>query len=258
MCGLFGFSLTRPVPYLGEWLGMLNDSRGGHSWGYFSLDSNYPEIQRGMGKFFLKNHSLPDMKRMVGHTRWATKGAIVVGNAHPFEIGPITGSHNGMVYNHEVLNTVYERDFDVDSMHIFAHLAEDLSFDEIEGYGSIAWHDERDGELKLCKMLNGDLSVRRLFKGKENIGIAWSSLDSDLAYALKRCKIQSERLQVDEGQVYQVENDGLYLTRNRLDLYEDWKMESSDLLYNKNFLFEENEWDVPQKYWIPDEMKDSQ
>ena len=34
------------------------------------------------------------------------------------------GIHNGCITNHEALNIKYERKFEVDSMHIFAHIAE--------------------------------------------------------------------------------------------------------------------------------------
>ena len=39
-------------------------------------------------------------KVLIGHNRYATRGAVSELNAHPFEFGRVVGAHNGTIYNH--------------------------------------------------------------------------------------------------------------------------------------------------------------
>ncbi len=43
---------------------------------------------------------MPEGKVAIGHTRWATTGAVVQRNAHPFKVGKVTGAGNGDITNH--------------------------------------------------------------------------------------------------------------------------------------------------------------
>ena len=46
---------------------------------------------------------------MLGHTRFATEGAIVKSNAHPFRVGDVVGTHNGCVYNVKEMETQLDK-----------------------------------------------------------------------------------------------------------------------------------------------------
>src|SRR2546428_5854225 len=134
MCGIGGWQVNKDVAgdprmtVLLTILGLEMDSRGGHSYGYWADG----KMEKGLGHF-IGNVNLPRVSEagfMLFHCRWATSGGITSPNSHPFvEKGTSTtimGCHNGIVYNHRDLNSKYHRGFDVDSQHIFKHLADDL------------------------------------------------------------------------------------------------------------------------------------
>lgn len=87
---------------------------------------------------------------MLFHTRAASTGAVTVRNAHPFKVvssvKTIVGAHNGIISNHFALKSKYKRDaVEVDSEHIFLHLAENKDVGEIDGWGSIVWYEYPTG-----------------------------------------------------------------------------------------------------------------
>jgi glucosamine--fructose-6-phosphate aminotransferase (isomerizing) len=47
--------------------------------------------------------NLTDGNVAIGHTRWATTGAVVQQNVHPFKIGPVVGAGNGDITNFSTL-----------------------------------------------------------------------------------------------------------------------------------------------------------
>jgi hypothetical protein len=91
-------------------------------------------------------------------------GAGVVESIGEVGDGCVVGIHNGSVSNYTELNTKYNRDFKVDSIHLFANIAQGFPTREISGYGALAWYDE--GELNLGKFNGGDLHVVELASGE--------------------------------------------------------------------------------------------
>jgi len=118
MCGLMGYiskdnkSLTREQKIVrGRILNGMSvamETRGDHSTGVCGVIDGKTEIVKKMKKasdfinlkeykeFIDKSPSI-----VLGHTRFATIGAICDKNAHPFEIGRIIGCHNGHVNNYK-------------------------------------------------------------------------------------------------------------------------------------------------------------
>lgn len=227
MCGIFGFSFkqgaTTPVDraLLANNLAIFNDTRGGDSWGIVGILNNQPVISRGLGKLARKAHKLTGYNTLFAHTRWATNGDITEANAHPFEIGNIIGAHNGMIFNHTDLNRQYNREFEVDSQHLIAHINEDKPIRELVGYGAVEWIEKEDPRnIFISKMRNGSLGVVGVVKNEEVVGIVWSSSIQHLVMALSASGIHNcFRYRVKTGRIYSVKNGSIsYIHRKRMIL----------------------------------------
>lgn len=232
MCGVFGWSfasedqldsVSRAV--LSSVLGKANEARGDHSWGILSL----PDAPQADEPTYVINKDAGPITGVAGalqagyytlmgfgHTRHATHGAPTKENAHPFEIGNIIGSHNGVIYNHSELNKKYDRKFEVDSMHIFAHINEDKSLGELEGYGTAIWFDKRHPNRIYFSRLNGsgELSVIGLGKWTNEVdpaGVVFSSSMAHLRDALETSGITEYReFNIEPGRIYYTENGQCY------------------------------------------------
>jgi len=219
MCGLFGFVLKASIPQeirqrIVTLLAYEMDHRGGDSWGYWHDAAG--EVKRGLGHATYKigTAQFKKSKVLLAHTRFGTTGKVIIENAHPFEIGDIIGAHNGIVHNHMRLNNQFKRNFDVDSMHIFAHINEQRPLKEVDAYGAITFINKKDFTKKnaehvpvyLGKFNHGSLCIAGFGKVEDPEGIVWCSDETDL----KRILNYAER----EFFTYKVENEALYQVDN--------------------------------------------
>lgn len=225
MCGLFGWTIAPGAPVregqrraLAGSLARANAQRGPHSWGAYTVLKDEVEVARevgsiaqvrGIGVLGLANTCL-------GHTRWATTGAVVTDNCHPFTLGDLTLAHNGMIHNHAELCAKYGRKDTarVDSMHLLFHLAEERPFSDLEGYGTITYvRAARPGDVHLCRMSGGELTAYGLGERSAPWGTVWSSNATHLREALADAKVPHfpwETLR--ENRVYLASADGtLYI-----------------------------------------------
>lgn len=223
MCGLFGYSFhTQPgknqLRSMMTALMLNNDRRGGKGWGMFLPKNNQvmrgvTSIAKGWGD---RSWWWLDQPMLLAHTRYPSIGAVKKANSHPFRKGHIVGAHNGCLSNHSELNKLYERKFEVDSEHIFQHLAEGKEMYDVEAYGAITWVDQKDNaqEIKVCKFNNGILSVWRV----ENHGIVYSSEADAVEEALDIAGLKGVNLRLDEDQIYNIK-DGtcIYYDKNTLE-----------------------------------------
>jgi asparagine synthetase B (glutamine-hydrolysing) len=146
---------------------------------------------------------------------------VSVKNAHPFKIGKLLGAHNGMIYNHEELNAIYNRKYEVDSQHIFAHLNYGMPLEELMGYGAIEWIRRNEpNKIYLTRFRGGELAIYGVGEDDENPdGIVWSSSYKHLLKSLVSSGITKHfRYEVRTGKVYSVENAKLIYTDNTINL----------------------------------------
>lgn len=209
MCGLIGYTSNgvKANPYILRKLMKANDSRGGHSTGYF--DGNQ------MSKVIGKSDSLQMPKRcdmFIGHTRYATHGKKVVENQHPFKYGKVVGAHNGVVHNYREVGEQFGlKKTAVDSQMIFKVMNKENGELNILGKfsGALATlFTLGDGRLYTYRKTN-PLWVGRDSKG----GVYFSSLRD----VMIECKLNNI-FQLKEGRVY-IWEDGV--VKYKIDIDHD-------------------------------------
>lgn len=106
MCGIFGYIGHREdaAQRVLEGLRKL-EYRGYDSWGIAVRSNGRVALERHVGKIGLASTGLPPSTVGLGHTRWATHGAVTEDNAHPHLDceGRLAVIHNGIVENHQQL-----------------------------------------------------------------------------------------------------------------------------------------------------------
>jgi asparagine synthetase B (glutamine-hydrolysing) len=162
MCGIFAFSkVTEQTIAMAPILALEMEARGDDSWGCTDGTKHEKQAVSILDGF----HTFTDWKNwksVVFHTRGASVGGVSVPNAHPFWAHKtdgklIIGVHNGHVSNYKEMNKKYERKCEVDSEHIFFHLAEGKNLEELNASGAVVWYD--DGKLCWMKSSLGSLEV---------------------------------------------------------------------------------------------------
>ncbi len=225
MCGIFGFTLKDSAieperrAILAATLARLNDERGGDSWGVCRLESESPHVHRGLTTLADHVGVLLGSPRLFAHTRWATHGKVTIENAHPFAVNGIIGAHNGIVYNHYDLAKKYNRSYEVDSQHIFAHLSVGADMGEIEGYGAIEWVVVGKPEMYLCRLVEGELAIAGVGGDLDHpLGVVWSSDADHLEDAFAAAGLDWFPYQVRTGIVYEPRETGLFISGPKIEI----------------------------------------
>lgn len=181
MCGIYGIAKS-PTPYTNKQssiakkvlrkIAVDSETRGSHSSGIASVGE-----QSKIYKSLLPSSKFVDSKEyneavkslnngcniLLGHTRFATEGAIVKNNAHPFQVGSVIGAHNGCVYNIREMQTSLDKQCPVDSQLIFKSIDSNDNIQEavadFDSDFALSYVKDNPMILNLCRETNRPLSI---------------------------------------------------------------------------------------------------
>lgn len=201
MCGLFGFSkLNEKTRDMARFLAYAMVYRGDDSWGA----TNGEEVIKKLGPITNSFYIPRDWHEGIFHTRGASIGAVTERNAHPFVVEHegrrVIGIHNGGVSNYDQLNKQYKRNCQVDSEHIFHHLAERRPLWELQGRGTIVWYDiyQSRQTMHLARWNYGDLAAAEL-EGDNGVVFCSTRDPIHTAAAMAGLKIHNDYLPLEDG-----------------------------------------------------------
>lgn len=162
MCGLVGVmgNITAKEKKVLHDLLHVDVLRGKHSTGIATVgrNNNVTVVKRAMNPI-----DFYDMKPVasalgqglncvIGHNRYATKGAVNNVNAHPFEFSHVVGAHNGTL--HSTWGLEGDKEFDVDSECLYNHInikGVDDAFQKASGAFALTWYDSDTNNLHFLR-----------------------------------------------------------------------------------------------------------
>ena len=162
MCGLVGVAgkSNGEIDNMFRILLTLDVVRGEHSTGVLLVDSNGDSaIHKVVGhpyNLFDSRAYHQDLAYctnvVMGHNRWASKGAINRMNAHPFEHGHLIGAHNGTLTTQYLLDD--NKEYDVDSDNLFHHMELNGVNDTCKLLGgafALTWYDSKEETINFVR-----------------------------------------------------------------------------------------------------------
>lgn len=209
MCGIYGIAKS-PTPYTKRQYNIVrkvlreiaidSQSRGSHSSGIAKVGAS-TRIYKSLlpsGKFVDSkeyNNAVKSLNDdsyiLLGHTRFATEGAIVKSNAHPFRVGNVVGAHNGCVYNIKEMQSKLDKQCPVDSQLIFKSINDNDNIQEaVKGFDSdfaLSFVKDNPMVLYLCRETNRPLHVTYIPELKT---LFYASEASFIQDALDSCDLE--------------------------------------------------------------------
>jgi hypothetical protein len=137
-----------------------------------------------------------NIRVLLGHNRWATKGKINKLNAHPFEFSRVVGAHNGTLSDFSNLED--HNKFEVDSEALYNHLnthgVDDLAL-KLKGAFALTWYNKEEKTINLLRN-----KERPLFYAltKDRHTLLWASEDWMIMLAAKQAGLEVSSQAVHE------------------------------------------------------------
>lgn len=193
MCGLVGWQLSPAalqegsVHTLATILMYMAERRGDDSWGAARYTPGEGiNVVKALGAS-TKTCRIEKLiaPQVLAHTRKATTGAVSLRNAHPFEIGKIVGAHNGFVFAHQEMNNKFKRNFECDSEHVIAHIAENKPLNTLNGVGTVSYLKvNKPGEIFIGRGSSSDMEIYGIGPRNEMRGVVYASVGNWVKDAL--------------------------------------------------------------------------
>lgn len=246
MCGIIG-ACTATNFIDSEWrtiqrLLFLSHFRGSDSTGYFIHTRNptqgkssiyykktlqHPVIFAldNFASFVKENGDSLKSSTVCFHTRYATKGSVTIGNAHPFNTKNVVGVHNGTIHS----GLLYDSKFDTDSEALYNQISDFGLEETIKDLPSTAAYAlvfiDKSQQNKTLNFLRN--YARPLHVCRKAGVLYWASEGRDLQNALdiqgeiKALPSEEGAVSFEDGKVYSFPVGYLYskdLSRASLDL----------------------------------------
>lgn len=250
MCGIIGYNGTKESKkVLIEGLKRL-EYRGYDSWGIATLTNPNIEVIKRVGK--IGNIEADDIKiedacTGIGHTRWATHGAVNEKNAHPHfgcKKNEIAIVHNGIISNFKELREELKKEghkFNTEcDSEIFGHLFEEKKFKD----GMKEVHKRVKGSyafVVISKFDNGILAARDGSPLVLGIGNNEYFIGSDISAFLEHT---NKVVLLDDGEYAIINNGYTIYNKNGEPVKKetktiDWNLDMIDKGGYKHFMLKE-------------------
>lgn len=228
MCGLIGMAgdLTVKNRDVFNELLIVDSIRGPHSTGVFVLEGDTKgseHLAKCVGSPFqlfgtdeYKSATKWHSNLMIGHNRWATKGAVNKLNAHPFEATNIVGAHNGTLREYSQLPDYNLYDVDSECLiNAIDALGVDEAISKTSGAYALTWYNRAERTINL---LRNDERTLFYCVSTDHKTLYWASEKGMLEWILTRNKINFGKIvDVTPHNLYTFNIPQGYLASNKID-----------------------------------------
>jgi glutamine---fructose-6-phosphate transaminase (isomerizing) len=223
MCGIFAYKGTKDCKeIIFNGLKYL-EYRGYDSWGIAFKNDHHFKIIKKIGTITIEKDLIKSKEKFnigIGHTRWATHGAVTIKNTHPHNDHEknIYVVHNGIIENYEQLKKIIKTNF-------YSETDTEIIPKLINHYYNLGFEESVKKTLKLIK---GSFAFVAIDK-KSNTMIA-AKKGSPLIIGLKKDEFY---LSSDIPSILNYTNEIIYLEDNEMVTIED-NLTFFDFNKNKN------------------------